>query len=50
VDTSELRRVHPFGRTVFHNRISLLSRKLYGLNFVGKFKHQFESRPDARYA
>lgn len=50
VDTSELRHVHPFGRTVFHNRISLLSRKLCGLNFVGKYRHQFESRPDAGYA
>jgi hypothetical protein len=43
VDTTELRVVHPFGRTVFKNRIGPLSRKLYGLTFVGKYKHQFDS-------
>jgi hypothetical protein len=42
VDTSELRCVHPFGRAVFQNRIGPIARKLYGLTFVGKFKHQFE--------
>jgi hypothetical protein len=42
VDTSELRCVHPFGRTVFQNRIGPLACKLYGLTFVGKYKHQFE--------
>ncbi len=43
VDTTELRRIHPFGRTVLQNRLNPLSRKLYGLSFVGKYKHQFES-------
>ena len=43
VDTTELRVVHPFGRTVFKNRIGPLSRRLFGLTFVGKYKHQFES-------
>jgi len=42
IDTAELRCVHPFGRTVFQNRIGPLFRKLYGLTFVGKYKHQFE--------
>jgi hypothetical protein len=43
IDTTELRCVHPFGKTVFQNRIGPLSRKLFGLTFVGKYKHQFES-------
>jgi hypothetical protein len=42
VDTTELRCVHPFGRTVFLNRIGPISRKLYGLTFTGKHKKQFE--------
>lgn len=42
IDTAELRVVHPFGRTVFHNKIGPLSRRLYGLTFLGKHKHQFE--------
>jgi len=48
IGTSELRHIHPFGRTVFHNRIGLISRKLYGLIFVGKHKHQFEPRTDLK--
>jgi hypothetical protein len=43
VDTTELRCVHPFGKTVFQNRIGPLSRKLFVLTFIGKYKHQFES-------
>jgi hypothetical protein len=43
VDTTELRCVHPFGKTVFQNRIGPLSRKLFILTFIGKYKHQFES-------
>jgi len=43
IDTSGLRSIHPFGKTVFQNRIGSLSRKLFGLTFVGKYKHQFES-------
>ena len=43
VDTTELRCVHPFGRTVFQNRIGPLARKLFGVTFVGKYKHQLES-------
>ena len=43
VDTTGLRSIHPFGKTVFQNRIGPLSRKLFGLTFVGKYKHQFES-------
>jgi hypothetical protein len=43
VDTTELRHIHPFGRTVFQNKLGPLSRKLYGLTFVGKYKHQFET-------
>jgi hypothetical protein len=43
IDTTELRHIHPFGRTVFQNRLGPLSRKLYGLTFVGKNKHQFET-------
>lgn len=43
IDTTELRCVHPFGKTVFQNRIGPLTRKLFGLTFVGKYKHQFES-------
>ncbi len=42
VDTTDLRHVHPFGKTVFQNRLGPLSRKLHGLTFVGKYKHQFE--------
>lgn len=43
VDTTELRHIHPFGRTVFQNRLGPLSRRLYGLTFVGKYKNQFET-------
>jgi hypothetical protein len=43
VDTTGLRSIHPFGKTVFQNRIGSLSRKLFGLTFIGKYKHQFES-------
>ena len=43
VDTAGLRSIHPFGKTVFQNRIGSLSRKLFGLTFIGKYKHQFES-------
>jgi len=43
VDTTELRVVHPFGKTVFQNRIGPLSRKLFSLTFIGKYKHQFET-------
>jgi hypothetical protein len=43
IDTTGLRSIHPFGKTVFQNRIGSLSRKLFGLTFVGKYKHQFES-------
>jgi hypothetical protein len=43
IDTTGLRCIHPFGKTVFQNRIGSLSRKLFGLTFVGKYKHQFES-------
>jgi len=43
VDTTELRVVHPFGKTVFLNRIGPLSRKLFGLTFIGKYKDLFES-------
>jgi hypothetical protein len=43
VDTTELRVVHPFGKTVFQNRIGPLSRKLFSLTFTGKYKHQFEA-------
>ena len=43
VDTTELQCIHPFGKSVFQNRIGPLSRKLFALTFTGKFKHQFES-------
>ena len=43
VDTTGLRSIHPFGKTVFQNRIGPLSRKLFSLAFIGKYKHQFES-------
>jgi hypothetical protein len=43
IDTTGLKSIHPFGRTVFQNRIGSLSRKLFGLTFIGKYKHQFES-------
>jgi hypothetical protein len=43
IDTTGLESIHPFGRTVFQNRIGSLSRKLFGLTFIGKYKHQFES-------
>lgn len=43
IDTTELKSIHPFGRTVFLNRMGPLSRRLYGLTFLGKHKHQFES-------
>jgi hypothetical protein len=43
IDTSELRCVHPFGKTVFQNRIGPLARKLFGITFAGKYKHQFDS-------
>jgi hypothetical protein len=43
IDTTGLRSIHLFGKTVFQNRIGSLSRKLFGLTFVGKYKHQFES-------
>ena len=43
IDTTGLRSIHPFGKTVFQNRIGPLSRKMFSLTFVGKFKHQFES-------
>jgi hypothetical protein len=43
VDTTELRCVHPFGRTVFLNRIGPLLQRLLGLTFIGRYKHQFES-------
>jgi hypothetical protein len=43
IDTSKLRSVHPFGKTVFENRIGRLSRTTPGLLFVGKNKHYFQS-------
>jgi hypothetical protein len=43
IDTKGLRSIHPFGKTVFQNRIGPLSRKLFGLTFIGKYRHQFES-------
>jgi hypothetical protein len=43
IDTTGLRCIHPFGKTVFQNRIGSLSRKLFGLSFTGKYKQQFES-------
>jgi ABC-type transporter Mla MlaB component len=43
IDTTELKSIHPFGRIVFLNRMGPLSRRLYGLTFLGKHKHQFES-------
>ena len=43
IDTTELKSIHPFGKTVFLNRIGSISRRLYGLTFLGKHKHQFES-------
>jgi hypothetical protein len=42
VDTTELRSIHPFGKTVFQNRIGPLLQKLFALTFIGKYKHQFE--------
>ena len=42
VDTTEVRRVHPFGRIVLQNRLGQVSRRLIGLTFKGKHKHQFE--------
>lgn len=42
VDTTRLRSVHPFGKTVFQSRMSQLSAELAGLTFIGKYKHQFE--------
>lgn len=43
VDTTALQSVHPFGKSVFQNRIGPLSRKLFILTFIGKYRHQFES-------
>ena len=43
IDTTELKSIHPFGKTVFRNRIGPLSRRLYGVTFFGKHKHQFDS-------
>ena len=43
IDTTGLQVVHPFGKTVFQNRIGPLSRRLFGLTFIGKHKHQFDA-------
>lgn len=43
VDTTRLQSVHPFGKTVFENRIGRLSRTTPGLSFIGKNKHFFQS-------
>jgi hypothetical protein len=43
VDTNNLRCVHPFGKTVFENRIGRLSRTTPGLFFIGKNKHYFQT-------
>jgi hypothetical protein len=43
VDTTHLRSIHPFGKTVFENRIGRLSRTTPGLFFTGKNKHYFQS-------
>jgi hypothetical protein len=42
VGTSELQCIHPFGVTVFKNKIGPSGRKLYSLTFLGKYKHLFE--------
>jgi hypothetical protein len=42
IDTTQLRSVHPFGKTVFQSRMGQLSTELAGLTFIGKYKHQFE--------
>jgi len=43
VDTSNLRSVHPFGKSVFDNRIGRLSKTTPGLFFTGKNRHYFQS-------
>jgi hypothetical protein len=43
VDTTSLRSVHPFGKTVFENRFGRVSKTTPGLCFIGKNKHYFQS-------
>lgn len=44
VDTTKLRSVHPFGRTVFQRKLSVASAKSIGLAFTGRYKHKLDSR------
>ncbi|MCU0591713.1 MAG: hypothetical protein MUC57_09585 [Desulfobacterales bacterium] len=43
VDTTNLQRIHPFGKNVFDHRIGRLSRTTPGLLFIGKNRHYFQS-------
>jgi anti-anti-sigma regulatory factor len=42
VDTSEVRAIHPFGKTVLQNHLGQVTRKAIDLTFTGKHKKQFE--------
>lgn len=44
IDTTKLRSVHPFGRTVFQHKLSVASAKSIGLTFTGRYKHIIDSR------
>lgn len=44
VDTTKLRSVHPFGKTVFQRKLSVAPAKSIGLTFTGKYKHKLDSR------
>jgi len=44
VDTTKLRNVHPFGKSVFQNRMGLTLVKSFTLTFTGKYKHKLDSR------
>lgn len=44
IDTAKLRRIHPFGETVFQRRLHQSAAKSIGLTFTGKYKHKFDSR------